>query len=194
MAGLPLEGYRAVNLGHVWAAPLLGHLLADFGAEVIKVESKRHLDTFRTWPTVTGQKDIDLSYIFLPTNRSVLGIAVDFTKPKGVELVKSLVAKSDVVIENFPPRILPAYGLDYPHLREVKPDIIMISLPSAGQYGPLRDVKTFGPTLSGLVGMTSLLGYPDPEGPQVCAETGYADPMAAASGAFSSWPRCDTAS
>jgi len=184
MSRLPLEGYRAVNLGTVWAAPVLGQFLSDFGAEVIKVESMRRLDGGRPYPSITGQKDIDLGYTILNWDHSMLGITVDFSKPEGADLVKRLIAKSDVVIENFPPRVLPPYGLDYTHLREVKPDIIMISLPAAGQYGPLRDIVTYGPTLGGMAGVTSLLGYPDPEGPQACCETGYADPMAAVASAF----------
>jgi len=183
MPGLPLEGYRAINFGHVWAAPTLGRLLADFGAEVIKVESRRHLDGVRTYlPLLVEGKDIGVSASFLNYNSGVLGMTVDFSKPKGADLIKRLVAKSDVVIENFPPRVLPAYGLDYQHLREVKPDIVMISLPAAGQYGPLRDVMTFGPSLGALAGITNLAGYP--EGQQPCFDHCFTDPIASATGVF----------
>jgi len=178
---LPLEGYRVVNFGHVWAAPVLGTLLADFGAEVIKVESMRHLDIFRRYITITGKPDIDLGFPFLNWDHGMLSMTVDFSKPKGADLVKRLVARSDVVIENFPPRVLPAYGLDYPHLREVKPDIVMVSLPAAGQYGPLRDVMTFGPSLGALAGITAMLGYPDGQaGFEYC----FTDTIASATGVF----------
>ena len=133
MAGLPLEGYRVVNFGHVWAAPVLGQLLSDFGAEVIKIESMRHLDIFRRYTTITGQKDIDLAFPFLNWDHGMLSMTVDFSQPRGADLIKRLVARSDAVIENFPPRVLPAHGLDYPHLKAVKPDLVMISLPAAGQ-------------------------------------------------------------
>lgn len=174
---LPLEGYRVVNFGWQWAAPQLGTLLVDCGAEVIKVESSSRMDIFRRISLL----DPLSGNPFHVWNHGVLGITANLKEPKAVELIKMLVAKSDVVIENYPPRVMRELGLDYEHLREVKLDIIMISMPAAGQYGPLRDVMTYGPSLGALTGLHSMLGYLDGE---PAFEYCFTDPVAAATGAF----------
>lgn len=183
MVPFPLEGYRVINFGWVWAAPVMGHLLADFGAEVIRVESMSHLGVFRRTGSLVGDEPgLNLSGNWHNWNRSMLGITANWDKPEAIELTKKLVAKSDIVIENFPPRVLKGHGLDYESLRQVKPDLIMISASSAGQTGPLKDIMTYGPSLGCLAGLAALLGYPD-DG-EVCFEYCYTDPTAAVTGAF----------
>jgi benzylsuccinate CoA-transferase BbsF subunit len=184
MTGLPLEGYRVVNFGWLWAAPLIGYHLADFGAEVIRVESNSNLGIFRRWalPLEGDQMDTDIGgAIFQYVNHSVLSITANLRKPEGIELCKKLVAISDVVIENFHPRVMKSLGLDYENLRQIKSNIIMVSLSGVGQTGPLCDVLTYGPSVAALSGLQSLYGYTDGE---IVAEAATADPAAGTTAAF----------
>ena len=168
------------------AGPILGHLLADMGAEVIKVESRQRLDASRRGrPLVGGDvargdrgEEPELIPLFHNINRGKLGITVDIRQPEGVGLVKELVRCSDVVVENFTPHVLREAGLDYECLRRVKPDLVMLSMSSVGQYGQLRDISTYASSLSALAGMEGLVGY---YGERVLGmmTTGYADPTAA---------------
>lgn len=184
MGRLPLAGIRVIDFGWVWAAPTLSQLMADFGAEVVKVESRRNLDFYRrTRPTVPDlAPGPDSTVWHHHVNRNKLSLTVDLSWPEGVDLVKRLVGISDVVTENFSPRVLAKYGLGYQDLRRIKPDIIMASLSAAGSNGPLRDIVTYGPSLCGLAGLDSLVGYPDENvlGMQVA----YADPTAGITGVF----------
>ncbi len=157
---MPLEGLRVVDFGWVWAGPITGQLLGDLGAEVIKVESRKRPDFIRLFPPFAeGKPDPDGALFFHSLNRNKLSVTLDLTQPKAAELVKRLVRISDVVIENFSPKALRNLGLDYPVLREVKPDLIMASLSAAGQTGPLKDIMTYGPSLGALAGLDSLIGY-----------------------------------
>ena len=174
---LPLEGYRVVNFGWQWSAPHLGALMADCGAEVIKVESNSRMDIFRRLSLL----DPLAGNPFHVWNHGVLGITANLKEPRAVELIKRLVAESDVVVENYPPRVMAELGLDYERMREVRPDIVMLSLPAAGQYGPLKDVMTYGPSLGALTGLHSMLGYLDGE---PAFEYCFTDPVASVTGVF----------
>ncbi|MBI3965369.1 MAG: CoA transferase [Chloroflexi bacterium] len=180
-ARLPLTGYRVVDFGWVMAGPLLGRLLADLGAEVIKVESPTHLDEMRQSPSnPTG--DVEQDPVFHDVNRNKLGVAVDFGSQAGASALRRLIARSDVVVENFSPGVLARHGLDYASLRRECPGIVMVSLSAAGQTGPLRDIRTYGPSLTGLAGFDGLVGY---EGERVLgSQAPYSDETAAAHGAF----------
>ena len=181
MAKYPLEGYRVVDFSWVWAGPLLGMVLADMGAEVIKVETNKRLDSARLTPgrsTVGPETD----FVFHSMNRNKLGITVDMSEPRGAELIKELVRISDVAVENFSPKGLKRLKLDYKVLSEVNPRLVMISLPAAGQYGPLSDIVTYAPSLGALCGYSSLIGY---LGERVLGEqTPYLDVNSAIHGAF----------
>ena len=187
----PLQSYRIVDFGWVMAGPILGHHLADMGAEVIKVESRTRLDASRRGRPLLGGnvargdagEEPELIPLFHNINRGKLGITVDIKRPEGVALIKGLVRCSDVVIENYTPHVLKDAGLDYAALRQVKPDLVMLSMSSVGQYGPLRDISTYASSLSSLAGLEGLVGYP---GERVLGmmTTGYADPSAAAHGAI----------
>ena len=182
MKGLPLEGYRGVLLGRVWVAPVLSHLLANFGAEMIRVESMANLGIIRrSQPFYGDQPDLDLNSGFQSWNQCLLSATANLKEPRAVDLVSRLVGESDIVIENYPPGTMDRYGLDYESLRQVKPDVIYISLSAVGQDGPLRDVKTYGPTLGALTGLDSMLGYPDGE---PAYEYCYTDPAGAVIGFF----------
>jgi len=155
---LSLEKYRVADFTTVAAGPLLGSILADFGAEVIKIESRVRIDAMRMGPE-NLERHPDKDPAFLHANRNKLGITLNFERPEAISLAKRLIAVSDVVVENFSPRVMPKWGLDYASLRKTKPDIIMVSLSACGQTGPLKDVVAYGPTLSSLSGIDSLVGY-----------------------------------
>ncbi len=174
---LPLCGVRVVDFGWVWAGAVPGHLLADLGAEVIKVETHKHLDYMRQGRPIVGDTpDPEQNPMFHNVNRGKLSITVDIRDPRGAELIRKLVALSDVVIENFSPGILRAAGLDHASLRQVKPDLVMISMSAAGQYGPLKDIRTYATMIAGLSGLDSMVGYPG-EG-ILGMQQAYADPNA----------------
>ena len=177
----PLSNVRVVDLGWSWAGPVVGQLLADLGAEVIKVETRERLDLLRrSVDNVTGDPEADP--FFHAVNRNKLGITLNIADPRGAALVKRLVSISDAVIENFSPRVLKKHNLDYRALRDVKPDIVMISLPSTGSYGSLSDVVTYGPSLASLSGLDSMVGY---YGENVIGtQQAYADPTSGSHGAF----------
>ena len=196
MAQLPLEGCRVIDFGWVWAGPMLGGLLADLGAEVIRVESRDRPDNLREigrpisenfvqgcpHPDLKGE-DIEQVPMFHNVNRGKLGITLNLKHPEAPGVIKELARVSDVVIENFTPQVLRRVGLGYDDLREVRPDLIMISMAVAGQSGPLSDIRTYAPSLTSLGGLESLVGYP--EEPVLGMLTfGYGDPNAAACGAF----------
>ena len=158
---LPLEGLRVIDFGWVWAGPITGQLLGDMGAEVIKIESRKRVDFIRMMPPFAEDKpDLEGALFFHSLNRNKLSATLDLTQPKAAELIKRLIKISDVVIENFSPKALRNFGLDYPTLCEVTSDLIMVSLSAAGQTGPLKEIVTYGPSLGALAGLDGLIGYP----------------------------------
>ena len=154
---LPLEGVRVLTLTTGIAGPNAARYLANFGAEVIKVESREGgLDAFRFFGS-----DLDASPRFLETNLGVSSVTLNLKEPAGVALFKELVAESDVVLENFRPDVLPRLGLGYEALRAVREDIILARMPGLGTTGPRRLYGTWGPTLSAFSGLTYLWNHPD---------------------------------
>jgi len=153
----PLTGLRVLDLGQVWAGPLLGLYLADFGAQVIKVESVAR-NAIQGGARPTPPATDPSAYDSLVRNR--LSVSLNLTNPAGQEMFHRLVEVSDVLFENFSPRGARKLGLDYAILREINPRLIMASLSAAGQTGPWSDVMTYGPSLTALYGIKSLLGYP----------------------------------
>ncbi len=181
MSNLPLEGYRVIDFGWAAAAPRATCLLADMGAEVVKVETRKRPDPVRFGPD-NLTRDPEMDPLFHSINRNKLGILLDLTTSRGIDLIKQLIRISDVVVENFSPGVMQRFTLDYDELKKIRPDIIMISFPGVGREGPLADVVTYGPSLAGLAGLDSLIGY---EGERVLGmQQAYADINAALFGAF----------
>lgn len=147
---LPLEGVRILDLSRAWAGPYGTRYLADLGAEVIKVETGKYPDGRQ--PGNPGYEEV---------NRNKRPITLNFQIPAGRELLKRLVAISDVVVENFTPRVMTQYGLDYETLRAVRPDLIMVSMPGYGSSGPHSRFVSFGGPLMAYTGMSLLWGHPD---------------------------------
>ncbi len=181
MGKLPLEGYRIIDFGWAAAAPRATCLLADMGAEVIKVETRKRPDPVRFGPD-NRTRNPEMDPLFHSINRNKLGILLDLTHSESIELIKRLIRISDVVVENFSPGVMKRFSLDYDEIKKDKPDIIMISFPGVGSEGPLSDVVTYGPSLAGLAGLDSMIGY---EGERVLGmQQAYADINASLHGAF----------
>ena len=163
----PLEDYRVVCFGTAWAAPMLSQLLADMGAEVIKIESRKKMDGIRLGRPIIGD-DIaggdegrwpDMQPAFHGLNRNKMSFTVDLKNAKGIKIVKRLIKIADVVVDNFSPAVPKKLGLDHESLELIKPDIITVSLTGAGEYGPLRDTITYAHSITALGGLNSLIGY-----------------------------------
>jgi benzylsuccinate CoA-transferase BbsF subunit len=161
-----LQGIRILDFTWVLAGPYATRLLADFGAEVIKVQ-----------PLMPGEEDEFGRGYYNTWNRNKLGITLNLNKPEGVALAKRLVTLSDAVVENFTPRVMANWGLDYQNLKKLKPDLIMLSLSTMGSSGPWRDYTGFGPTIQAFSGITHLTSYPGK--PPLGLGTAYADHIAA---------------
>ena len=180
---LPLKGIRVANFGWVWAGPVAGQTLAFLGAEVYKVESRARIDINRTLPPFAeGVRDPDRS---LQNHAGWAGngsVTLNLKHPAARELALQLVAKCDAAIENFGPGAMEDLGLGYEQLRSVKPDLVMLSMPAAGLHGPLKDVRTYGMSLTSLTGLDSVTGYAG--GPPVPVENAISDPYNGVLGAF----------
>lgn len=157
MPNLPLEGIRVVDLSTAYSAPIGTMQLADFGAEVIKVENTSIGDPSRTWsPLHNGQ-----SIQFLNMNRNKKSITLNLKAEEGRRLLYELVKTADVVVENFRPGVAKRLGCDYEALRAVKPDIIMASLSGFGQTGPKATNAAYSNIAEASSGLMHVTGYPD---------------------------------
>jgi len=172
-----LQGVRVLDFGWVWAGALPGQMLAFLGAEVIKIETRTRLDYVRLGPPIVGdQPDPEQQPMFHNVNRGKLSFSVDFKTERGRDLILDLVEKCDVAISNYAPGVLERYGLDYEHLRERRPDLVMLSLSAGGQEGPLRDLRSYASTIAAYSGLDSLCGYPGEE--PLGIQQSYPDPNA----------------
>ncbi len=157
----PLDGIRLADFSVHAAGPFCGLILAELGAEVIKVESAARLDITRRTHSMYGKPPSSFEQV----NANKLSVCLNLKEPRAVELALALVEISDLVLENFRPGVMERLGLDYPRLREVKPDIIVVSLSSNGQDGLERGYAGYAPMFAALGGLGHLTGYPD--GPPV---------------------------
>ncbi|MBP0939810.1 MULTISPECIES: CaiB/BaiF CoA transferase family protein [Pseudomonas] len=160
-----LSHIRVLDLSRVLAGPWAGQILADLGADVIKVERPVCGDDTRSWgppflKDEAGQNTTEAAY-YLSANRNKQSVTIDFTRPEGQQLVRELVAKSDIVIENFKVGGLAAYGLDYASLKAVNPKLIYCSITGFGQTGPYAKRAGYDFMIQGLGGLMSLTGRPD---------------------------------
>jgi len=153
----PLDGVRVIDLSTVLAGPHCATLLGEFGADVIKVELPGAGDSLRKfWPQYHGT-----GLIWRVEGRNKRCITLDMRKPKGQEIVKNLVKKSDIVVENFRPGTLEKWNLGYEQLKAANPGIIMVRVSGYGQFGPYKDKPGFGRIAAAYGGLSYLAGYPD---------------------------------
>jgi succinate---hydroxymethylglutarate CoA-transferase len=155
----PLAGVRVLEIGQIAAGPFTGSLLADLGADVVKVENPKGGDGMRGWPPLSA-KDGGPAYSenFASLNRNKRSICVDFKEPDGVRRFKELAAKADVVIENYRAGVLPRLGLGYGDLKAVNPRLVYCSISGYGQKGPYAEKGAFDVTVQGMSGLMSVTG------------------------------------
>lgn len=157
-----LEGLKILDLSWVVAGPLVGRTLADFGAQVVRVESSVRIETARLMqPFHGGTQDREGSALFGNCNAGKLGVTLDLKSAEGQQVVRDLVSWADVVVESFSPGQLRKWGLDYETLSADKPDLVMLSTSIAGQHGPWSKLAGFGNVGSSLSGFQHLVGYED---------------------------------
>jgi len=157
MTALPLSGIRVLELGNYIAAPTAGRLLADFGAEVIKIERPGTGDELRNWRLYGGTT----SMLFRAINRNKKSVTADLRTDPGRRLVLELAARSDALIENFRPGTLDRWGLDSATLADMNPDLIIARVSAFGQTGPLSSRPGFAAVAEAYGGMRDLVGDPD---------------------------------
>ena len=164
MAG-PLTGYRVLDMSRVLAGPWAGQLLADLGADVIKVERPKIGDDTRHWgppylKDTAGNDTEDAAYFF-SANRGKRSLTVDITQPEGQDIIRKLAAKVDVLIENYKVGGLAKYGLDYSSLEKVNPKLVYCSITGFGQTGPFAQRPGYDFLIQGMAGLMSVTGEPD---------------------------------
>ena len=166
MAEAPLKGIRVVELARILAGPWAGQLLADLGADVVKVENPDGGDDTRKWgpPFVMSHDGENLSAAYYHScNRGKRSIAVDFSTPEGADIVRRLAADADVLIENFKLGGLKKYGLDYESLRAVNPRLVYCSITGFGQDGPYAPRAGYDFIIQAMSGLMSITGEPGRE-------------------------------
>ena len=178
MKRLPLDGIRVLDLTMMWAGPFATRVLAEMGAEILKIESPGAWDNIRTLIPLDGiEEPWNASYYFNDYNRDKKSVTLDLAQAKGRELFLGLVRQSDVVIENYRASVMDNLGLGYETLRAAREDIIVISMAGFGKFGAERDHVGFGPIIEQMSGLASLSGYGD-DGVPYKTGVSYGDPVA----------------
>ncbi len=180
---LPLDGLKVLDLTTWWAGPSASALLAAFGAEVVHVESTRHIDGARTPGGMFVERTAwwEYSPFFLSSNVNKLGITLDLAHAEGRRLALELVAMCDVVIDNFTPRVLESVDLDWPVIHRTNPRAIMVRMPAFGLDGPWRDRPGFAQTMEQVTGLAWVTGHREDQ-PRI--QRGPCDPNGGLHAAF----------
>jgi len=174
----PLSGIRVIELGSMYAAPTAGRMLRDFGADVVKIEDPASGDFARQWqPAHEG-----LAIGFSRLNSGKRSVGVDMRRPEGRDVARRLIAGADVVIENFRPGRMEAWGLGYAELTADHPGLVMTRVSGFGQTGPYSQRPGFGTVAETASGYAFLNGWPDT--PPTAPPFGFADSIAGISAAF----------
>jgi crotonobetainyl-CoA:carnitine CoA-transferase CaiB-like acyl-CoA transferase len=165
-ARLPLEGIRIIDCGHVFAVPYACGLMADLGAEVIKIEGPGRLDITRDGPfsgvhadNAPGADPWNRTANFNLINRGKKSLVLDLSRAEGREVLRDLIRVSDVFLESFTPRVMRNWGLEYPDMKRLKPDIIMVSNSGYGQGGPYSQYPAQATTQEATHGLAHITGY-----------------------------------
>lgn len=175
----PLTGIRIVDAGNMVAAPFAASLLADFGADVIKIEHPQHGDGQRKLEPI--KDGIPLWWKTIARNKRC--ITLDLSKSEGADVFKDMIRNADVVVENYRPGTLERWGLGYEELRKANPRLVLLRISGFGQTGPYRDRPAFGRIAEAISGLTNLIGEPD--GPPMSPGYPLGDLIAGLFGAFS---------
>ncbi|MBL8381552.1 MAG: CoA transferase [Burkholderiales bacterium] len=150
----PLAGIRVLDLSRVLAGPFVTQLLGDLGAEILKIETPGHGDDTRTFPPHLGGE----SHYFMALNRQKKSLVIDLAKPAGAQILRDLVARADVLVENYRPGVMQRLGLDYASLAAINPRLIYCAVSGFGLSGPLRDKPSFDIVTQAMSGMLSVNG------------------------------------
>jgi len=179
----PLDGIRVVDFTWAWAGPYATLLMALLGAEIIKVESMKRPDHTRLRSLMAGPTlgSPDHSTVFNDINLNKLSVMLNLTKPEAIDIAKRIIKTADVVTENMRPGVMDRLGLGYEALKEVKPDIIMLSSSALGSTGPERTYVGYAPTFAAISGLAYASGYPDGQSSTL---SGAIDTRVAATSAF----------
>ncbi len=183
----PLAHLRVLDFSWVWSGPLVSTMLAEFGAQVIKVEHGQRLDSsrLRGRPLRDGKPvegpSIETGPYFHQTNHDKLGVTLNVKAPAARDLLDKLVGISDILVENLSPGALTRVGLGYERVCGLNPRMVYLSMAAAGQTGPLSTLRAYAPIMSSYCGFESLIGYPG-EAPIGMMNFGYGDPNAAVHG------------
>ena len=164
----PLAGVKVLDLSWIVAGPTVGRALADYGATVIRVESPSRVDTARVVGPFHGDEPgVEHSGLYGNVNAGKLGLTLDLRVPEAQDVFRRLAVWADIVCESFTAGVLARWELDYHHLRQLNPDLIMLSSTLLGQNGPYNQVSGFGSQGAGMAGIQDLAGWPDrpPAGP-----------------------------
>jgi crotonobetainyl-CoA:carnitine CoA-transferase CaiB-like acyl-CoA transferase len=164
-----LSGLKVLDFTQYLAGPTVTRLMAEMGAEIIKVEQAPMGDPARLLPIVKNGR----SAYFVQQNRGKKSLCLDFSKPRAIELLRSLVAKADVVVENYGPGVLERRGLDYASMRQINPRIVMASISAFGRSGPLSQKIGYDFIAQAFSGVMHMTGYPD--GPPMFVGMAIAD-------------------
>ena len=180
---LPLAGVRVLDLTAWWAGPISAGMIAALGADVIHVESTSRPDGMRMTGAMYGMDGPwwERSIHYLASNTNKRGLTLDLTKPRGLELLKQLIAESDAIIENFTPRVMGNFGLDWPTIQAINPRCILVRMPAFGLSGPWRDNTGFAQTMEQVTGLAWVTGHPWDQ-PRI--QRGPSDPNAGMHAAF----------
>lgn len=154
-----LDGLRVIEIAQGWAGPLVGAMFADFGAEVVKVESVRRLDWWRGVAVGNDALVYERSALFNGINRNKLGVTLDLQSPEGRGLLLRLVRDADIFVENFTSHVTEKLNLTHRVLSADNPGLISVSMPAFGSTGPWRDFPAMGTTVESMCGVQSLTGY-----------------------------------
>lgn len=158
----PFAGIRVADFAWVGVGPIVSKYLADHGAEVVRIESSTYPEALRrVGPFVDDVPGVDRSGYYANFNSSKRGITVNLKHPRGPELIKRFIATCDVVTESFTPGTMAKFGLDYESLRQLRPDLLMISMPLYGQTGPWSSYMGYGHVLQAAAGYNHMTGWPD---------------------------------
>lgn len=181
----PLAGLRVLDLSYVFAAPYIGGILSDLGAEVIKIEAPRRLDQCRSsfspfFENAPGDSYWDRAGAFHVVNRGKRSLSLDLSTPQGREILRSLVAEADILLENYTPRVMRGWGMSYGELAELNPRLVMLSNTGFGSTGPWSPFRAQGTTLEATMGLTRHAGYDG--GPPTKVGQSYPDFLACWSG------------
>ena len=179
MVAGPLDGIRVLDIATFVAAPFCGTIMAEFGAEVIKIEQPGEGDSLRRFGTMTEAGD---SLVWLSEARNKKSVTLDLRTPDGADLFRQLVAKSDVVLENFRPGTMEKWGLGFDALSQINPRLVMLQVSAYGQTGPMRDKPGFARIAHAFSGLAYLAGEPG-RPPVVPGSTSLADYMSGLFGA-----------